>query len=203
MERKRMIQLIKILSKQQFSIQGSKLCEELNISVRTLRNDIKNMKVELFSNGIEIISKHAVGYSLKINDETKYYQYIENMMKEAQYQDTESQAKLQTYLDAAVREADYADDDLQKTFEHYITRFDNYLENVNVAITNVGSMQNRLEMTKTRVENQSVTIEDLKVANEDRDISDIILDYTAAYNAYQASLTAASKVGDVSLLKYL
>lgn len=93
MERKRMIQLIKILSKQQFSIQGSKLCEELNISVRTLRNDIKNMKVELFSNGIEIISKHAVGYSLKINDETKYYQYIENMMKE----ESESQMLIPIY----------------------------------------------------------------------------------------------------------
>ena len=128
---------------------------------------------------------------------------LENMMNEAQYQNEEAQAKLQTYLDAAIREADFADDDLQKTFEHYITAFDNYLENVNVAITNVGSMQNRLQMTKTRVENQQMTIEDLKTANEDRDISDIIIDYTAAYNAYQASLTAASKVGDVSLLKYL
>ena len=50
---------------------------------------------------------------------------------------------------------------------------------------------------------QDVTIEELKSSNEDRDISDIMIDFYAAYNAYQASLTAASKVGSQSLLDYL
>jgi flagellar hook-associated protein 3 FlgL len=53
------------------------------------------------------------------------------------------------------------------------------------------------------VENQQSTVEELKSSNEDRDISDIIIDYYAAYNAYQASLTAAAKVGDQTLLNYL
>ena len=107
------------------------------------------------------------------------------------------------YLDAAQKEADFADDNLQKTYEHYITRFDGYMESANIAITNIGSMKNRLTMTQTRVENQQTTIESLKSQNEDRDISDIIIDYYASYNAYQSSLTAAGKVGERTLLDYI
>lgn len=128
---------------------------------------------------------------------------VKRMMTEAQYQSPEDQALLQTYLDAAQKEADFADDNLQKTYEHYITRFDGYMESANIAITNIGSMKNRLTMTQTRVENQQTTIEELKSENEDRDISDIIIDYYASYNAYQSSLTAAAKVGERTLLDYI
>lgn len=128
---------------------------------------------------------------------------IKAMMEEEAYKDPEYQAKLKTYYDAAKKEADYADDNLQKTFGSGITKFNDYMGNVNDAITNVGSMQDRLTLTQTRVSNQQETIKDLKSSNEDRDISDIIIDYYASYNAYQASLTAASKVGSSTLLDYL
>ncbi|WP_028044356.1 BglG family transcription antiterminator [Candidatus Stoquefichus massiliensis] len=82
MDKKRVIQLIKILSHTQTPISGPELCEQLNVTVRTLRNDIKEYKTELLQNGIEIISKHAVGYELSIVDEEKYYHYLEDMMKE-------------------------------------------------------------------------------------------------------------------------
>ena len=61
----------------------------------------------------------------------------------------------------------------------------------------------RLALTKNRVENQQTTFEELKSRNEDREISDIIIDYTASYNAYQASLTAASKINQQTLLNYI
>lgn len=128
---------------------------------------------------------------------------IKAMMEEETYKDPEYQAKLKTYYDAAKKEADYADDNLQKTFGSGITKFNEYLGGVNDAITNVGSMQDRLSLTQTRVSNQQETIKDLKSSNEDRDLSDIIIDYYASYNAYQASLTAASKVGTSTLLDYL
>ena len=125
------------------------------------------------------------------------------MMAEAQYQDEKSQEMLQGYLDAAQKEADFADDNMQKTYENYITRFDKYMESVNIAIIDVGSKQNSLALTKVRVENQQMTIEELKSDNEDRDISDIIIDYYASYNAYTSSLTAAGKLSESNLLQYI
>ena len=128
---------------------------------------------------------------------------IKAMMTQEQYADKDSQATLQGYLDAAQKEADYADDNLKKTYKQYITNFDNYLDDGNNAITNIGSCQNRLDLAKTRVENQQMTVEQLKTNNDDREISDVIIDYYASYNAYTSSLTAAAKVGKQTLLDYL
>lgn len=143
---------------------------------------------------------NVVQRSLSADEKVKQ---LQNMMTEDQYQDAASQETLKGYLDIATKEADYAADNLQKTFVQYIGRFDKYMETVNIAITNVGSMQNSLTLTKTRVENQHMTIEELKSDNEDRDISDIIIDYYASYNAYQSSLTAAGKLGQSKLLDYI
>ena len=128
---------------------------------------------------------------------------IKRMMSESRHSDEKTQAKLQTYLDAAQKELDYSTDNLQRTYGNFITRFDGYLTKVNIAITNVGSMKNRLTMTQTRMETQKMTVEELQTSNEDREISDIIIDYYAAYDAYQSSLTAAGKIEKTSLLDYL
>jgi flagellar hook-associated protein 3 FlgL len=166
------------------------------LTVNTQASDVFGQDIQRDTNELINVVQKAIDAHDKVDK-------IDAMMKESKYSDATSQATLQTYLDAAQKEADYADDNLQKTYEQYITNFDNYLTSINNAITNVGSMQNRLAMTKTRVENQQTTIKELKSTNEDRDISDIIIDYYAAYNAYQASLTAASKVGSQTLLDYI
>ena len=144
---------------------------------------------------IDIVSK-----AIEANDKVDK---IKQMMERDSYADADSQKVLQTYLDAAQKEADYANDNLKKTYKQYITNFDNYLNDVNDAVTNIGSLQNRLDLTQTRVENQKTTVEELKSSNDDREISDIIIDYTASYNAYTSSLTAAAKVGKQTLLDYL
>ena len=166
------------------------------LTVNTQASDVFDSSIRRDTNELINVVQAAIDAESKVNQ-------ISAMMKESQYADKESQKALQTYLDAAKKEADYANDNLQKTYEQYITNFDNYLERINEGITNIGSMQKRLEMVQTRVENQQTTIQSLKSSNEDRDISDIIIDYYAAYNAYQASLTAAAKVGDQTLLNYL
>ena len=74
--------MMRILSQTNEPMTGPQLSEKLGITVRTLRNDLKEYKKELGKYGIEVISKHAVGYSLLINDEEKYYQFLEKMMKE-------------------------------------------------------------------------------------------------------------------------
>lgn len=166
------------------------------LTVNTQASDVFNSDIQRDTNELINIVQTAINAHDKVDQ-------ITTMMAEEKYSDDESQALLQTYLDAAEKEAAYADDNLQKTYEQYITNFDNYMSSINIAITNIGSMQNRLAMTQTRVENQQTTFEELKSSNEDRDISDIIIDYYAAYNAYQSSLMAAAKVGDQTLLNYL
>lgn len=128
---------------------------------------------------------------------------IEEMMKEEQYAGEEDQALLQEWLDTAKKEASYADDNMKNLYSHGITLFQGYLSDVTKAKTDVGSKGSRLDLTKSRMSNQQLTFEKLKSTNEDKELSDIIIDYTAAYTAYQASMQAASKAIKQTLLDYI
>lgn len=127
-----------------------------------------------------------------------------NAMKKMQeYSSDDCQAKLEEWIAAAEKERDYANDNMQKLYNSYIGNCDTYLNKVNLALTDVGSKGQSLALTKNRMSNEQETMEELKSKNEDRELSDIILEYTAAYTAYQSSLQAASKVNQVTLLSYL
>lgn len=128
---------------------------------------------------------------------------IKGMMKETQYSDPASQEGLKQWLEAAEKEADYADDNMQRLYSRGIGKFDGYLSDVVLATTDLGSRADRLLLTKNRMSNQQATYEQLKSSNEDKELSDIIIEYTSAYTAYQASLQASSKANGQTLLSYL
>lgn len=128
---------------------------------------------------------------------------LEKMQGMQEYASDDCQAALEDWLAAAKKERDYADDNMQKLYNSYIGNCDKYLEGINLAKTDVGSKGASLELTKNRMSNQQTTMETLKSTNEDRDLSEIIIDYTAAYTAYQASLQAASKINQNTLLNFI
>lgn len=125
------------------------------------------------------------------------------MKSEAQYSSEEYQTKLNEWIEAAQKEADYADDHLQKLYSSEIGKVDSYLDNINLAITDVGCTCDQLSLTKTRMSNQQETLEELQSENDNLDLSEIIINYTAQYNAYQSSLTAAGKLSGMTLLNYI
>ncbi len=128
---------------------------------------------------------------------------IKGMMGMDEYQSVTDQAKLNDWLKAAQKEADYADDNLQKRYSELLGNVDSYLEDINLSITKMGCRGDQLAITKTRMNNQQQTVEELQSTNDDMDLSDIIIKYTAAYTAYQSSLTAAGKLGQQTLLNYI
>lgn len=128
---------------------------------------------------------------------------IKTMLKQDEYQSESDQAQLNEWLKAAQKEADYADDNLQKRYGELLGNVDSYLEDITLAITKMGCRGDQLEITKTRMNNQQETVEELQSTNDDMDLSDIIIKYTAAYTAYQSSLTAAGKLGQQTLLNYI
>ncbi len=126
---------------------------------------------------------------------------LKAMKNEAKYADC--QEEVQKWIDGAQKEADYADSRLTELFSAGIGKFDKYMEKLNVAYTEIGARGDQLDMTESRISNLQLTQEELKSCNEDRELSDIIIDYTAAFNAYQASLLSASKIEKQTLLDYI
>lgn len=128
---------------------------------------------------------------------------IENMIKSVDYTTDAEQAYLKDCLEKAKKQMAYLDDHLQKVFASQISNFEKYMNKVNLAITDVGSRGDQLSLAENRISNQKTTFTQLKSDNEDEELSDVTIDYTSAYTAYQASLQAAGKIDDMSLLDYL
>ena len=70
---------------------------------------------------------------------------------------------------------------MQNVLQNQYVQYLSLIHILNLAITTVGSKGDRLELTETRMSNQQLTVKTLKSNNEDRELSDIIIDYTAAY----------------------
>lgn len=128
---------------------------------------------------------------------------IEKMIASVDYTGEDEQKYLQDCLEKAKKQMAYTDDHLQKVFGSQISHFEKYLNKVNLTITDTGSRGDQLSLAENRISSQKTTFTELKSNNEDEELSDVTIDYTSAYSAYQASLQAAGKIDDMSLLDYL
>ncbi len=189
---------------EKFDADGNEIGYDINYTVSANQTLTVNLEAsDAFSGDIlrdmdDMIA--AVTRALNAHDKLDN---IKSMMEETQYDDPASQERLQKWLSAAQKEADYADDNLQKMYSAELGKVDGYLTNLNLALTKVGCTEDQLRLTEVRVSNQDETLQELQSQNDDMEISDIIIQYTAAYNAYNASLTAASRLGEMTLLNYI
>lgn len=92
---------------------------------------------------------------------------------------------------------------MQQAFEKGNSASHTEQDRVNEAVADLGSRYVRLELTENRLSNQKVDFEDLLSQNEDVDIAETIVKYTAAETIYNASLSAAAKVVQNTLLDFL
>ena len=183
---------------------GKEIKQDINYTVAY------NQTITINTNASDVFNENAGRDVDEMMDAVRYasdahetVEKIEKMMGMEEYASEQSQEQLQKWLDTAQKEADFADDNLQKMFNSYIGRFDSYLMDVNLAMTTVGTKGQQLELTESRMSNQQLTITELKSKNEDRELSDIIIEYTSAYTAYEASLQAAGKINQNTLLNYI
>ena len=118
-------------------------------------------------------------------------------------QGTPDYIRLSGWLDAANKQLDYAVQNMHDRFSSSITTFQGYLDKVTLAVTDAGSRGERVALTKTRMSVQQTTFEELQSINEDAELSELMIDYSAAYVSYQAALQAAGKIGRMTLLDYI
>lgn len=112
-------------------------------------------------------------------------------------------SKMRQWLDVANKQLDYANQNMHDTYSAYVTKFQGYLNTINLEITDIGGRGERVELTKNRMSIQQSTFKELKSANEDMDLSDLVINYSAASVAYQAALQSAAKIGQMTLLNYI
>ena len=106
-------------------------------------------------------------------------------------------------LDAAQKEYDLKKEISQKRFSKALTEFDGYFDRNNLAISNIGSMSNRLTITKERVADQIKNFTSLASDNINAELTDSSIDLKNAQVALQAAQLAAGKISEQTLLNYI
>ncbi len=109
----------------------------------------------------------------------------------------------QKELDAAKKEYSLKKEKMQKMFSAAFDKFDVYADRNNVAIANIGSMQQRLTITKERVADQLQSFKELADANINAELTESSIDFASAKLALEAAQMAAGKIAQQTLLNYL
>ena len=81
---KRLLHIIRILLKQNTYVTIAELSNELNVSYKTIANDLKTVEAWLTEHGLELIKKTGVGVNIEGSNEIKLsvYQFISRKSKE-------------------------------------------------------------------------------------------------------------------------
>jgi flagellar hook-associated protein 3 FlgL len=112
-------------------------------------------------------------------------------------------ANLNAYKESLETEKSLRVTVMTEAFGKGLSMVDDTQETLNVALAELGTRYNRLELTSDKLSNQKVDVEEQLSNNEDVDISDAYINLTQADNLYQYSLTATSKILGNTLLDYI
>ncbi len=116
---------------------------------------------------------------------------------------TDDYKKAQTKLEAAYKAYSYIRQNIHDLMQHTITSTQNYLDDTNVAITDNGTRESRLDLISNRLMDQQTTFKTLQSENEDIDIAEVTIQLTSSKLTYDAALMATGKIMQTSLMNYI
>lgn len=166
------------------------------LTVNLQANDVFDSSIQQDMKDLTSIISNAKNAKDKVDK-------LDKMLLDAEYQDAGVQKKLTEWKTAAQKEYDFYKDYEQKEFERVLGNVDDYISKANLGNTMLGCRGDELKMTKLRMDEQQESVTELKSKNDNMDLSTIMMNYTAYYTAYNASLIAAGKLGETSLLNYI
>ncbi len=168
-----------------------------------------NQRLTINTQGSDAI-KHAIGRTIDealnaVNDviavEEKIAE-VKEMLKDTSIT-AEQESKLKEMLEVMNTELVLKTEVMQSTFGGALTKIEQQQDVVNVATADLGSRYVRLQLTESRLSDEQTDFEDLLSTNEDADMVDTIIKYRAMYSIYNASLSAAAKSMQTTLMDFL
>lgn len=165
------------------------------IQVNTVASDVFTHNVQRDLDDFQRCLTQLRGIETQISDiKKKRDEYAE---------DSDEYKNLTKKLEAAEKAQSYIREGIHTQFENQITKYQDYLNGNNIAITNNAARGSRLELITTRLENQQATFKDLQTDNESIDITQVAVEMSSAELTYQAALMATAKVMQTSLMNYI
>jgi len=181
-----------------YTISDQKMDYNINfnqtITVNTLGKDV-------YSTGM---SRKIDDIMEAVNTAIEAQKTVENIERQiSETTDETTLENLNSMLKAAQLQLAYAEENMSDVFSGSITYYQKYQEQINLAIADIGSKDIRLSLNQTRLEAQELSVSELKSENEEVNITEVAVQLQASSDVYDASLAAAAKVIQKSLLDFL
>ncbi len=124
--------------------------------------------------------------------------------KQAEFaEDSEEYKDIARRLEGVDKAYTYIRENIHTKFENQITKYQNYLNDSYVAMTDNATRGSRLELIATRLTNQQATFKELQQDNEGIDITEVAVEMTSAELTYNAALMATGKIMQTNLMNYI
>ena len=165
------------------------------IQVNTVASDVFTHNVQRDMDDFQRCLSQLRGIETKISDIEK---------KRAEYsEDSEEYKNLTMQLEAAEKAQSYIRENIHTQFENQITKYQDYMNDNNIAITNNATRRSRLDLISTRLMNQQATFKELQTDNESIDVTQVAVELSSSELTYEAALLATSKIMQTNLMNYI
>ncbi len=168
-----------------------------------------NQKLTINTQGSDVFTNVLERMVAEITDAVKAVTEVEEKMSQLDKKladaslTSEQKNKLEAIKEQLKSEYTLKTDLMTKAFQRGLSVTQSEQENVNVALADLGGRYKRLQLIESRLEDQTTDTTELLSKNEDADLTDTIVKYSSADTVYNASLSAAAKLVQSSLLDYL
>lgn len=124
--------------------------------------------------------------------------------KQKEYAEDSTQYKdLSERIEGAKKAETYIREQIHSKFENQITKYQKYMDDSHVAMTDNATRGSRLELIKTRLTNQQATFKELQQDNEGIDITEVAVELSSSELTYNAALMATGKIMQTNLMNYI
>ena len=163
-----------------------------SLRVNTLAN-------EVYTHDIGRDVDDLIAVTEAVGDMEDVVEKLESMLKDTSF----VTATVQEKLDAANKSLTLLNEKMQKMFESGITKMQEYLDQTNLAVTNVGNRSARLELVENRLKAQQTSFKALATENDGADITEAAVKLSSAELSYNAALAATGKIIQNSLMNFI
>ena len=165
------------------------------IQVNTVASEVFTHDVQRDMDDLQRCLDQLQGIETQISDiKKKMGDYAE---------DSNEYKDLSKRLEAAEKAYSYIRESIHTKFENQITKYQDYLDDNNIAITNNATRGSRLELISTRLMNQHATFKELQTDNESIDVTQVAVELSSSELTYQAALMATGKIMQTNLMNYI
>lgn len=157
---------------------------------------------EIFTHNVQRDMDDFDHYLKQLEDIEAVEQNLEAKRKDWP-EDSDEYKDLTLRLEGVKKAATYIRDDIHTKFENQITKYQKYMDDSRVAMTDNATRRSRLELVSTRLTNQKATFKELQQDNEGIDITEVAVELTASELTYNAALMATGKIMQTNLMNYI